>query len=339
MGEFNRKRYIFSNESKVVDVGEKAIKLREEQIFLMVEELLSFKVLVRDLVSHFPSDKERNLILNIAHYLIEDVELFDKFMERKELPFNKLASITKVSREFLERWQDYLLAYIIIFSNPNYKHIQDVLKVDEVNEKGVVKLLEGEKSNIYRGIVIQANKRTSIILNSSGQFIKIKKSEQVGHSAEGEEKKGLAHFRFYIALAMILLAILCFAAYKDYNHPYSTVVINTTSQIKLEINRGNRVVDIYSQADKGKGMVKAVSAMDKKIDDALKACIEYAYENDMIPNDGILVTITGKPLKYGELDKTGNYVVDKKIQIRINNAGSMHNIYESIEIERKEENK
>ncbi|MDS0528267.1 anti-sigma factor domain-containing protein [Clostridium sp. SHJSY1] len=331
MGDFNRNKYIFSNESKVVDVGEKAIKLRGEQINLIEDELLLFKILIRDLVGRFPSYKERNLILNIAYYLVEDIELLEQVMKKRMLPFNRIAKMTKISRGFLERWQDYIIVYTIIFSNPDYKHIQDVLNVCVVNENGIVPLVEEEKINIYRGIILKAKKRSSVIITNSGEFVKIKKTEDVdvGQSVSGEEKKGLVHFKFYISLAVLLLMVLAFAAYKDYTHTTSTVVINSTSQVKLELNRLNRVINISSQTDRGKDMVQAVKGLDRKIDVVLRDCIEYASENKMVPNNGMLVTITGESLKYGELKETSNFVTDKKIQIQINNSGNLYNISKS----------
>lgn len=337
MGEFNRNKYIFSAKSRVLDIGEKAIRLRGEQISFITDQLLLFKVVIKDLVSHFPSYKERNLILNIAYYIIEDFELYERVMEKRGLPFNKLSKLTKISRKFLEEWQDYILTYIIIFSNPDYKYIQDYLNVCAVNEKSVMPLLEEDKSNIYRGIAIKVSKKNGIIVTSLGQFVRIKISENidVGQSVEGKEKKGLVHFKFYISLIVILLMILAFAAYKDYTHTTSTIVINSTSQIKLELNRENRVINISSQADKGKDMIDTVGGMDKKIDIVLRDCIEYASENSMIPKDGILVTVTGAPLKYGELKETGTYVGDKKIEMHINNSGNLYNISKDAEVKEK----
>lgn len=333
MGEFNRNKYIFSTESKIVDIGEKAIKIRAEQIYRITDKLLLFKVLIKDLVSHFPSYKERNLILNIAYYIIEDFELFEMVMEKRGLPFSKLSKLTKTARKFLEEWQDYIITYTIIFSNPDYKYIQDYLNVAVLNEKSIMPLVEEDKSNVYKGIAVKCGKKNSIILASSGQFVKIKISEnvEVGQSVEGKEKKGLAHFKFYISLIVILLMILAFAAYKDYTHTTSTIVINSTSQIKLELNRGNRVINISSQADKGKDMIDTVGGIDKKIDIVLRDCVEYALENSMIPKDGILVTVTGQPLKYGELKETGTYVTDKKIEMHINNSGNLYNLSKATE--------
>ena len=132
--------------------------------------------------------------------------------------------------------------------------------------------------------------------------------------------------------------VVSFGLYKDYNKAITTVIISSTSQIKLELNRGNTIVYIHTPADKGKNMVASVAPMDKNIDIGLKECLEYAKNNKMIPDKGIVVTITGEPLKYGVLKETAQYVVDNKILIQINNAGNLHNIYELADKKKEDKN-
>lgn len=338
MAGFKRDKYVFSGAAGIVDVGEKAVNIREEQITALISEMLEYNVFIKDLISHFPSEKEKNLILNISYHIIEDLELFDEVTENKELAFVKLARILRVEKDFLREWQDYILAYLIILSNPNYKYVQDYLKIEVKEEMKSEIPFEDKDLNTKRGLAIKVGKKYTIIMTATGEFRKIKNIEEVGvgYDVEGTEKKGLVHYKLQIAIGLIILLALGFAAYRDYNKVNSTVIINSTSQVKLEINKGNRVIYTHSATDKGNEMLEAINPMDKKIDEALKDCIQYAKENGMIPKDGIIVTITGQALKYGVLDKTGDYVLDNQVSIQINNAGSLHNIYESTESKRKE---
>lgn len=338
MDGFKRDKYIFSGAAGIIDVGEKAVSIREEQITALLSEMLEYNVFLKDLISHFPSDKEKNLILNIAYYLIEDLELFDEVSKNKELAFVKLSRMMRIEKDFLREWQDYILVYFIILSNPNYKYIQDCLKIEVKEDMKSEIPIEDKVLNTKRGLAIKVGKKDTIIMTATGEFRKIKNQEEIsiGYDVEGIEKKGFVHYKLQIAIGLIILLALGFAAYKDYNKVNSTVIINSTSQVKLEINKGNRVIYTHSATDKGNEMLEAIEPMDKKIDDALKDCVEYAKENDMIPKDGITVTITGQALKYGVLEKTGEYVLDNKVQIQINNAGSLHNIYESTEAKRKD---
>lgn len=340
MKGFNKDKYTFASAVAIVDVGEKAIELREKQIGIFLKELFFFKVLLKDLVGHAPSYKSKTVILNIAYYIIEDTELFEKLFQKRELPLRKLERETGASRAFLEIWQDYILAYVIILSNPNYRYIQDFLKVELKEESRSIALYENKKASTLRGLALKVGGKSAIIMTASGEFTKIKNMEalKVGEDGEGKRKKGLANYKLHIAIATMIIMIVSFGLYKDYNKPITTVIIGSTSQIKMELNRGNTIIYIHTPTDKGQSMISSVAPMDKNIDIGLKECLEYAKNNKMIPEKGIVVTITGKPFKYGILKETAQYVVDEKIAIQINNAGNLHNIYELADKKKEDEN-
>jgi len=327
---FNKDKYTFASTVAMVDIGEKAVKIREKQISIFLKELFLFKVLLKDLVGHSPSYKNKTVILNIAYYIIEDTEILERIFEKRELPFGKLGRETRASRAFLEIWQDYILAYVIILSNPNYRYIQDFLKVELKEESTSITIYQNGKDSTLKGLVLKVHGKSAIIMTGLGDFTKIKKMEEltVGEEGEGKSKKGLANYKLHIAIATMIIMLVSFGLYKDYNKAITTVIISSTSQIKLELNSGNTIVYIHTPADKGKNMVSSVAPMDKNIDIGLKECIEYAKNNAMIPDKGIVVTITGEPLKYGILKETAQYVVDNDILIQVNNAGNLHNIYE-----------
>lgn len=339
MGVFKRNKYVFSTASVMVEVGDEINKTREQQIALMLDELYSYGVFLKDLLSHSPSYINRNTILNIAYYIIEDLELYDYIKENRILPFNKLAKITKLSRSFLENWQDYILAYLFILSNPNYKYIQEYINV-EISESSnaVVPFKEKESDNIHRGIVVRVEKKSVIIITSSGEFLRIKKDGyvQVGSSVHGPIKKTIKDYKIHIAIACAILLLFTYIAYRDYNNAKSTIILSGTSQVKLQINRGNKVIYEHVSTEKAQELIDSVQPLDKDIDIVLRDCIEYAKDNNMVPKDGIIITVTGKALGYGVLEETGEYVVDNNIKVKINNAGNVHNLYESVNIKRKE---
>ena len=111
-----------------------------------------------------------------------------------------------------------------------------------------------------------------------------------------------------------------------YNNVVSTIVVDTTSQIKLEINGFNRVLDVSSSTEKGKTLIAETSVLDNNIDKALCKIIEYANENEMVKDSGIVITITGKALKHNSLEETADFVYKKDLKVRLNNAGSEHKL-------------
>jgi len=338
MEEFERNKYVFSSMPSMVDVSEVAVKSREKQISLMMKELFLYKVLIKDLICHRPSNIDRNLILNISYYVIRNIEIFERFQKKRELPFNKIANGVQVSKAFLERWQDYILAYIIILSNPNYKSIQDYLRIEYASDNNEKIQVKNKNDNIYKGIIIKDNKRSSIIINSKGEFIKIKKVDntKVGKEAEASEKVGVKHIKLKLSIVAVLLLVIAFAGYREYTKVVRTIIIETSSTIKIETNKFDNVVYAYSDTEKGTELINSISPIDKDIDEVLQQTIEYAFNNKMISTEKLLITVTDEPISYGKLKLTGEYIVEKKINLVVNNAGYEQKLYEST-IKQKEE--
>lgn len=343
MEEFNRNKYIFSSSPAIIEVGEEVRRIREKQISFMLKELFLYKILVKDLVNIFPTYRDRNLILNIASYIYEDYELFEKVQKKRELPVAMVAKRTRVSRTFLEIWQDYILVYVIILSNPNYKYIQDYIRIEERSKTTALVPKENKNNDIKKGIVLKVNKRSVIVFTSAGKFLKLKKEGdlKVGQEYRGKEKKGIRNYKLQICIGAVFLTFILAGGIYQYTKSVRTVVIDTTSQLKYELNRFNKVIYTYSPTQKGKDLINAVNPKYKNIDKALEESIRYAKENDMIPNQSILITISGEALKYGLLEDTARYVKEEKVRVLVNNSGKEHNIKEMVndEKESKDEQK
>ena len=338
MGGFNRNKYIFSSTPAIVDISSKTVNLREQQISWLVEELFLYKVLLRDLVSHCPSYRDRNLILNISQFILDEFEIFDTFQSKKELPMAMLSLKTRISKSFIETWQDYIIAYVLILNNPRYKNIQDYIRIEIVENSKAISVYKEKNIEEHKGIALKKIKGSTIILTSAGEFLKIKNTQcRVGEEVRGEEKKGFRHYKLQISIATLLIILGVLGGVFEYSKTVTIVMIKTTSEIKYELNRFNKVVYTYSPSEKGNNLLNYVDPLDDSIDYALKNTIEYAKGNEMIPQDGIVVTISGKPLKYGIFKETGEYIVQENIRVLINNAGSQHKLYEST-IRQKEEN-
>ena len=345
MAEFNRNEYIFSSVQPIVDVSEETRKLREKQISFMMKELFLYKILIKDLVNIFPTDKDRNLILNIANYIHEDYELYEKIQKRRELPITTISKKTKMSRAFLEMWQDYILVYVIILSNPNYKCIQDYIRIerktdDSITNRKELVVADDKKYDIKKGIVIKVNKRSVIVLTSEGEFLKLKKDEdtKVGEIHRGVEKKGIRNYKMQIFTAIVCIVLILSGVIYQYTKTTRVVVIDTTSQLKFELNRFNKVIYAYSATDKGNKLINTVKPKDKNIDKALEGVLKFANANEMIPNGSILITVSGDALKYGLLENTAKYVKEERIRVLVNNSGKQHNIKDMVKDEKDSNN-
>lgn len=338
MDKFDKGKYVFSNAPSIVDVSEECVKKREKQISLMIKELFLYKVILKDLIAHKPSEEDKNLILNIAYYIINNIELLELFQSKRELPYIKIIRLTGTTKSYLEKWQDYIITYIVLLANPNYKYVQDYFRIEYKENYKEILYVENKKHNEFKGIALKVNKRSSIILTSKGDFIKVKSKDSiyVGKEVYAEEKIGFRHIRLKIGILILLLLAIAIGVYSDYKTSVRTILIESTSEIKIQTNRYDKVIYTYAETEKGKNMLSYIDSLDQDLDSVLKNCINYADNNEMIPEKGLLITVTGEPIEYGSLEETGNYIVDKEISIKINNSGNEHKLYDVIVKKRKE---
>ena len=117
----------------------------------------------------------------------------------------------------------------------------------------------------------------------------------------------------------------------DYRKTKSIVIVETSSNIKMHINKYNKVIYAYSPTEKGKILISSISLDNETIDDAIEAIFEYAFQNGMIDTSKkTLITVSGKSLEYGSLPKTNKFISENKIPIVINNSGNQQKMPEYV---------
>lgn len=332
---FNRNKYVFASIPSMLLVGSSAEINRSKQISLFLSELNTYNILLKDLVNFPLKEIDRNLALNIAYYIYDNEELIKTIAQKKDLPFSRLSRLTKIKVEYLEKCRDYILVYYIILTNPNYKGIQDYLRV-KLREKDNLRNIYNKKETIHKGIVIKSLKKSAYILTSMGEFIKIKTHNRVnvGEVAEGKEKRILKHYKIYISILLFLIILIGSGIVIQYRSTQSIIVIETSSNIVMHVNRFNKVIYAYSPTEKGDKLLESVNILNKDIDQAIIETFEYALDNQMLEinkespalSKKILITVNGEPLKYGILTKTSEYTHENNIPIVINNVGNQQKL-------------
>ena len=339
MEEFKKDMYIFSNKPGFIDVSQKSKKAREQQILNFNKELFEYEVLLKDLAIDKPKQKEKNLILNVAYYVAKDYDIVFSFKEKKDLDISIISRKTRISKKFLERWKHYLITYILIMESTNYKYIQDYLRVlinENVDEEISNDLVDKKE---LRGIVMECERKSCIILTSSGEFFNVSNKEgfELGDEIiSGKEKKLVKRIKTAFSVILLIIIFVSIYMYNQYNKVVSTVIIEVPYSIKFEINKYDSVVYFHSPSNTGEKILKEINPLDKNIDFALKESIKYAKEHEIIPTEGVIITVNGKALDYGILESTGDYIVENKVKTLINNNGSKHYLYEST-LNKKEE--
>lgn len=325
---FKKDRYTFVSAPSIVVVGDEAESIKSKQITMFLNELSTYNVLVKDLVNVPVKESDRNISLNVAHYIISNVELLERMEHKKDLPISNVSKLTKLKPDFLEKCRDYIIVYYIILSNPNYKYLQDYLKIKLKEDNNVLSILN-KNEKMHKGLVIKLLGKSAYIITSKGEFFKIKADDKVnvGQVSEGREKRFLKNYKIHISILLVILIIIGSGIVIQYRTTQSIVVIETTSNIKMHINKFNKVIYAYSPTDKGKELINSINPENKDVDEAVSKVIEYAYENEMIDiSKKTLVTINGQPLKYGLLAKTDEVVSENNIPIVINNSGNQQRL-------------
>lgn len=329
MDKFHNNKYRFSSIKPLILISDEIIESRNQQITTLASELLKYKVLIRDLVKDNVSYSTRNELLNIAMFLTSNIELYDDLINKEDIPVDALHILTRVDKKYIQKYREYIIAYILIFGNPNYKNLQDYIQIVENTDEDLGKdIIEYEEKIGVSGVVLESNKKNAIVMTSLGEFkkLKIKEYYSNGEEIKAIEKKSLKDYKLYISIISVFTLIFILSVIYKYNNVVSTVVVETTSQIRLEINGFNRVLNISSSTEKGKVLIEETSVLDNNVDKAICKIIEYANENEMIKSSGIVVTITGKALKHNSLDETADFIYKKDLKVRFNNSGSEHKL-------------
>ena len=330
---FNKNKYIFISMPSIALVSNSSDENKSKQISLFLEELSSYNIILKDLVNYPLNEEKRNISLNISYYLMENEKITEKLDRKKELPVKELCREIRMSREKIEDMKEHIVAYYLILRNPNYKCIQDTLKI-KLKENDKVKNMELPKKNtIYKGLVIKSFKKSAIIITSMGKFVKIKTNirPRVGQLCDGKQCTRLGEYKIHIAIALVILIMVGFATVIDYRNTKSIIIVETTSNIKMHINKYGKVIYAYSPTEKGKLLISSINIENDNVDDAIEQIFQYASENGMIDKSKkTLITISGDSLEYGSLPKTNKYISENKIPIVINNSGNQQKMPEYI---------
>ena len=342
--KFIKDKYVFASIPSVLLIGDSIESNRNKQINSFMSELNRYNILIKDLVNFPLKESERNIALNIAYYISENEELINTIIRRQELPVAKLNKLIKIKSEYIEKCRDYIIVYFIILTNPNYRAMQDYLRI-KLSEDNNIRSIENKNQKVHKGLVIKSMKKSAYILTSKGEFFKIKTNStiSVGTIGEGNGKKMLRNYRIHISILLVILILIGSGIIIEYRRSQSTIYIETTSNIIIHVNKFNKVIYAYSPTDKGKLLIKSIAILNKDVDDAVAETFEYALNNGMLEinketpalSKKTLITISGQALKYGALIKTNKFISENKIPIVINNAGNQQKLPQYTEDEQK----
>ena len=121
MGRDERVVYRFSSIAPLIVISDEIIEERKEQILLLKRELINYRVILKDLALMEVPYSIKNELLNIAFFIVQDVEILDNFKSKKNIPMSVVAKEFGKTRRYLEEWRDNIVTYVVILSDPKFK--------------------------------------------------------------------------------------------------------------------------------------------------------------------------------------------------------------------------
>jgi hypothetical protein len=311
---------------------------REKEISLFLKELALYKISFKLLLKNKPGTLVKNELLNIAYACLEDSYIYDYLRSHRILSLKQVSEFTYKSRRFIEKWQYYITAYMLLLSNDIYRNLRSYLNVeykDNENETATTSLTAinstSSKTNTYTGVVLKSVKNISIILTPFGDFVKIKPNKnsilQPGYICTGTLKRDINFYKYPIITLLFFSIILLIASSFVYLKPFRTILVQANSTIKLEVNAWNKVVRVTPLSAYGKNIVESIEIFNVSMDKGIYLILKEAQDKNIVnANTKISIFITGSKNLQTTLPDTETYMMENNLKVQINNNGIEYKI-------------
>lgn len=111
-------------------------KIYAKEIEVFKECLVAYNLTYASLIKNCSYNKHiKTDILNIAFLCSKEIFILNLIDEYKCIPIKKVSLLTKYELNFIEKWKNYILALIIIFSNENLLYLRAYLNINVGDNK------------------------------------------------------------------------------------------------------------------------------------------------------------------------------------------------------------
>ena len=332
-----KNKYRFSYNRKMLVISEENIINRKKEISFFLKELSLYGISLKNIVEKKPNNEVKNLLLNMAYAIIKEDSIINKIRTSRSLPIKEVSKFTHESSMLIEKWENYLLAYILLLCNTAYLNIQSYLNIEynEENHYSNTSDSNSENQNLKAtsGMVLKIDKKLAYIITSYGDFLKIKiNSEEfpevgIGDLISGKTHKNIKFYKFPILMCVFSLILIIFLSFSIYNQSHSSIVIEMNGSIKIQLNRFNKVVSYSSTTSTLKKITNAVAIDNKNMDESIFSILKYAKDNEIIKKGStIYLYVNGINIKEDNFKTTEDYIIENKLDVRINNNGKEYRI-------------
>lgn len=103
-------------------------KIIQKEIAILLKELNIYKLDLESLIASTPKLKEnRIMLIKLAIKCTTEAFILQYIISKKKLPIKKVVLFSLINKNIIIKYEKYILALILIFSNPNLPHIQNYL--------------------------------------------------------------------------------------------------------------------------------------------------------------------------------------------------------------------
>jgi hypothetical protein len=332
----DRYKFTYGPQLPLYDASENDKRTRAISLYL--KELSLYGIGLRNLSKHKIPANIKNELLNIAFACAEENLLYNEIRKLHTLPIKQLSTFTYKSKVFIEKWQDYIIAYFILITNKNYKSILGYLNIESKQESNYSKsevqsIVTLESSSItILGLALKVINRTTFALTPYGDFIRLNVDDSIdvkpGISVSGTIKKDLSFYKYpLIASTIGFIIVACILMY-FYIKPSRTVIIVANSTIKISVNSLDRTVEVDSLSANGSKITESLGLFNKSMDESIYSILKTAREKKIIDEKKqISIYISGSKIIAPNLIKTGGYVSEYNLKVVVNNNGIEHKLH------------
>ncbi len=317
----DKDRYVFLEKPTMEVLHKKNNELRTLQIEAYLMELKEFRIPIGKLAENQYDTKRRNLMLNLALILLSEKKLWEKTLEDKKIPLKPFSRIVEEPIFELEDMQNQILAYALLFRDDLYPLIRKYLHYG-AQAKDESPLKDADNT----GIPLKRRGKTTFILTSQGQFMKIRVQEaSSGYVASGKNVRKKPNLIKPLIL-LLLLSLLLGSVYISLSKRISqTIIVKAVGEVKMNFNTWGDMVNVIGINTSGKVFVEGAEFVDKDVDTVLAEIIEQAYITETIKEQAeITILVSGEflPEDFFKSGKTHDRILSYQLNAKINNNGS-----------------
>ena len=154
------------------------------------------------------------------------------------------------------------------------------------------------------GIVVEIEKKDSVILTNDGLFIKVKNTNyEIGQKIMIKESKKIGSKMIMGAASMVAAAAICTIGAFAYYTPTDYVSLDVNPSVEYSINRFDRILDVKAVNDDGEALLIGLKLNNKTIEAAVKETIDKLLNEGYLVDDansGVVITTSNDELEKAE---------------------------------------